>query len=61
MTIKARFEKFIKEIKPTPDHIEEANRQTDYMIERLKKKVAADGSFELEKVLKAGPNAKFTS
>jgi hypothetical protein len=61
MTINARFEKFTKEIKPTPDHIDEANRQTDYMIEQLYNKVAADGSFELEKVLKAGSNAKFTS
>ena len=61
MSIKARFEKFTKEIKPTPKHIDEANRQTNYMIERLKNKVVADGSFELEKVLKAGSNAKFTS
>src|SRR5262249_5062851 len=61
MSIKARFEKFTKEIKPTPEHLEEANRQTDYMIERLKNKVGADGTFELEKVLKAGSNAKFTS
>ena len=61
MTIKARFEKFTKEIKPTPDHIGEANRQTDYMISQLKNKISADGSFKLEKVLKAGSNAKFTS
>jgi Second Messenger Oligonucleotide or Dinucleotide Synthetase domain len=61
MTIKARFEKFTKEIKPTPEHIDEANRQTDYMIAQLKNKVAADGSFKLEKILKAGSNAKFTS
>jgi hypothetical protein len=61
VTIKARFEKFTKEIKPTPEHIDEANRQTDYMIEQLKNKVSADGSFKLEKILKAGSNAKFTS
>lgn len=61
MTIKARFEKFAREIKPTPDHIDEANRQTDYMISQLKNKVSADGSFKLEKILKAGSNAKFTS
>jgi hypothetical protein len=61
MTIKARFEKFTREIKPTPEHIDEANRQTDYMIAQLKNKVSADGSFKLEKVLKAGSNAKFTS
>lgn len=61
MTIKARFEKFTKEIKPTIEHINEADRQTDYMVEQLKNKVVADGSFELEKVLKAGSNAKFTS
>lgn len=61
MSIKARFENFTRQIKPTPDHIEEANRQTDYMVEKLKNKVADDGTFELEKVLKAGSNAKFTS
>lgn len=61
MTIKARFEKFTKEIKPTSEHIDEANRQTDYMISQLKNKVSADGSFKLEKILKAGSNAKFTS
>lgn len=61
MSIKARFENFTRQIKPTPDHIEEANRQTDYMVEKLKNKVADDGSFELEKILKAGSNAKFTS
>jgi hypothetical protein len=61
MTIKTRFEKFTKEIKPTPEHIDEANRQTDYMIEQLKNKVSADGTFKLEKILKAGSNAKFTS
>lgn len=61
MTIKARFEKFTKQIKPTPDHIDEANRQTDYMISQLKNKVSTDGRFKLEKVLKAGSNAKFTS
>jgi hypothetical protein len=44
-----------------PDHMDEADRQTDYMVERLKNKVAADGSFEMEKMLKAGSNAKFTS
>jgi hypothetical protein len=61
VTIKARFEKFTREIKPTPEHIEEANRQTDFMIRQLKNKVAGDKSFELEKILKAGSNAKFTS
>ena len=61
MTIKARFEKFTSEIKPTPEHIDEANRQTDYMIAQLKNKVSADGTFKLEKILKAGSNAKFTS
>ncbi len=61
MPIKARFEKFSRAIKPTPEHIAEANRQTDYMIAQLKNRVAADGSFKLEKILKAGSNAKFTS
>ncbi|HEX6899068.1 MAG TPA: CBASS oligonucleotide cyclase [Thermoanaerobaculia bacterium] len=61
MSIKARFEKFSREIKPTQEHIDEANRQTDYMITQLKNRVAADGSFKLEKILKAGSNAKFTS
>ena len=31
------------------------------MVEKLKDKVSADGSFTLRKVLKAGSNAKFTS
>lgn len=61
MTIKARFERFTRQIRPTDEHIAEANRQTDYMIDRLKNKVAEDGTFTLEKVLKAGSNAKFTS
>lgn len=61
MTIKARFEKFTKQIKPTDEHIEEANRQTGYMIDRLKNLVSNSEKFTLEKVLKAGSNAKFTS
>lgn len=61
MSIKARFDTFSRQIRPTDRHIEEANRQTDYMVEMLRDKVAEDGSFTLEKVLKAGSNAKFTS
>jgi hypothetical protein len=61
MTIIGRFNRFVKNIRPTNNHIDEANRQTDYMVENLKGKVAANGTFKLEKVLKAGSNAKFTS
>lgn len=61
MTIKARFARFTQQIRPTQDHIDEANRQVEYMIERLHDKVADDGTFVLEKILKAGSNAKFTS
>src|SRR2546426_12729081 len=61
MAIKARFERFTRKIRPTEDHIEETNRQTDFMVERLHDKVAEDASFTLVKVLKAGSNAKFTS
>lgn len=61
MAIKARFDRFTSKIRPTDSHIEEANRQTDYMVDKLKDKVSADGSFTLRKVLKAGSNAKFTS
>jgi hypothetical protein len=61
MTIKARFAQFTKMIRPTDKHIEEADRQTDFMIGRLKHKIAADGSFELEKIVLAGSNAKYTS
>src|SRR5262245_6540083 len=61
MSIKARFEKFTKEIKPKPEYIDEANRQVEHMIDQLYNKVAGDGSFTLEKILKAGSNAKFTS
>lgn len=61
MTIKGRFERFTTNIRPTDKHIEEANRQTEWMIDRLHDKVSADGTFVLEKVLRAGSNAKFTS
>jgi len=61
MTIKGRFDRFTTNIRPTDAHIEAANKQTEFMIERLHDKVADDGSFKLEKVLRAGSNAKFTS
>jgi hypothetical protein len=61
MTIKGRFERFTASIRPTDEHIEEANRQTQWMIDRLHDKVSDDGTFELEKILRAGSNAKFTS
>ncbi len=61
MTIKGRFERFTRRIKPTEEHFQEANRQTKHMIDGLHGKVAADGSFTLEKVLRAGSNAKHTS
>jgi hypothetical protein len=61
MTIKGRFERFTRNIRPTEGHNHEANRQTDYMKARLHDKVAADGSFKLEKILLAGSNAKHTS
>jgi hypothetical protein len=61
MSIVGRFDRFTRKIRPTDKHIEEANRQTQYMIDQLKNKVSADGKFKLEKILKAGSNAKFTS
>ncbi len=61
MSIKSRFELFTTRIRPTPEHIDEANGQTDYMIKRLKSVVAAGEHFTLEKVLQAGSNAKHTS
>lgn len=61
MTIKERFDRFAAKIRPTDEHIEEANRQTDYMVDRLKDRVSEDEHFTLEKVLKAGSNAKYTS
>jgi hypothetical protein len=61
MSIKGRFARFTRRIKPTPEHIEEANRQTEYMIDKLHDRVSEDGSFTLEKVLRAGSNAKYTS
>ncbi len=61
MTIKGRFELFTTNIKPTEEHFAEANRQTKYMIEQLYNRVSADGTFTLEKVLRAGSNAKHTS
>jgi hypothetical protein len=61
MTIKGRFDRFTTNIRPTDTHIEEANRQTQWMIDRLHDKVSDDGTFTMEKVLRAGSNAKFTS
>jgi hypothetical protein len=61
MSIKSRFELFTTRIRPTIEHIDEANRQTDYMIKQLKSMVAEDEHFTLEKVLQAGSNAKHTS
>lgn len=61
MTIKQRFEKFTTNIRPTDDHLAEARRQVDYMVDQLKNKVAEDKSFTLEKILRAGSNAKHTS
>jgi hypothetical protein len=61
MSIKRRFDRFASAIRPTDDHIAEANRQTAYMIEKLKDRVASDGSFTLINILSAGSNAKFTS
>ncbi len=61
MTIKGRFERFTRKIRPTEKHIEEADRQTDFMIGRLKHRISTDGSYELEKIVLAGSNAKHTS
>lgn len=61
MAIKQRFSTFVKNIKPTEPHLTEARRQTDYMVEQLHNVVAADKTFELLKVLRAGSNAKHTS
>ena len=61
MTIKQRFSNFSKRIRPTGAHFNEAMRQVDWMIDNLHDKVAGDGTFTLEKVLKAGSNAKHTS
>ena len=40
MTIKGRFDRFIKNIRPTDKHIEETDRQTDFMIGRLKSRIS---------------------
>ena len=61
MTIKARFAQFTKNIRPTDKHIEEADRQTGYMIGRLKHRISADGTYELERIVLSGSNAKHTS
>jgi hypothetical protein len=61
MTIKARFAQFTKIIRPTDKHIEEADRQTDFMIGRLKHRVSSDENYELERIVLAGSNAKHTS
>src|SRR5262249_47319035 len=61
MTVKGRFDRFARKIRPTEGHLAKANEQTAHMIDRLHDKVADDGSFKLEKVLLAGSNAKHTS
>jgi len=61
MSIKSRFELFTTHIRPTIEHIDEANRQTDYMTKQIKNMVVEDERFTLEKVLQAGSNAKHTS
>ncbi len=61
LSIKSRFELFTTRIRPSAEHFEEANRQTDYMVKQLKAVIAADEHFTLEKVLQAGSNAKHTS
>lgn len=61
MTIQQRLDTFARCARPDEDMLEEARRQADYMIKNLKKRVSDDGTFVLEKVLKAGSNAKHTS
>jgi Second Messenger Oligonucleotide or Dinucleotide Synthetase domain len=61
MSIKGRFERFTRQIRPTEEHFKEANRQTKHMVDELHDKVSKDGSFTLEKILRAGSNAKHTS
>lgn len=61
MTIKARFARFTKNIRPTDKHIEESDRQTDFMVGRLKHRISADGTYELDRVVLSGSNAKHTS
>lgn len=61
MRIEARFDRFARQIRPTEHHIAEANRQTDYLVRQMKNRIAADQRFTLERILKAGSNAKFTS
>ncbi len=61
MSIKQRFATFISNIKPTETHLDAAVAQTDFMRKRLHDVIADDGSFQLEKILLAGSNAKHTS
>lgn len=61
MTIRARFAEFTKNIRPTDKHIEETDRQTDFMIGRLKNRISEDGTYKLERIVLAGSNAKHTS
>jgi hypothetical protein len=61
MTIKARFAQFTKNIRPTDDHLEEADRQANFMIGRLKRRISVDDTYELEKIVLSGSNAKHTS
>ncbi len=61
MTIKARFAEFTRMIRPTDKHIEEADRQTEFMVGRLTHRFAAGDDYELARIVLAGSNAKHTS
>lgn len=60
-SIATRFKEFTQNIQPPEDDVAEANRQADYIIERLKGKIAISGKFGVEKVLKAGSYARLTA
>ena len=61
MTIKARFAQFVKKIRPDEDFLKEVDRQTDFMIGRLKHRFSADESYQLERIVLSGSNAKHTA
>ncbi|MCL4488292.1 MAG: hypothetical protein M1570_09220 [Chloroflexi bacterium] len=61
MSTQARLDQFARNLRPDQGYLDEAQRQTDYMIEQLQNRASADCTFTLEKILKAGSNAKGTS
>jgi hypothetical protein len=61
MNISARFARFIANIRPTREQIEDADRQVTFLREHLVERITDDARFHLEKIFRAGSAAKHTN